>query len=54
MSMMIKNGVTLWCFNCNLTENSCKDSEHVVFLETEDNYCTIGFIDETVMFRVSF
>ena len=47
------NSLTLWCFNCNYTVSNCNTVEDVILRESEDNYCTIGFIGETIVFRVS-
>ena len=53
LSLTIKNNLMLWCFNCNYTVSNCNTVENVILSETEDNYCTIGFIGETIVFRVS-
>ena len=58
--LLIKDGDTRWCFNCSEFDGKlkcpkCCDrfNDHVIESESDKSYCTIGFIDKTVMFQVS-
>ena len=57
---IIQNGLALWCFKCSQFGKTqlCNNIEQVVYHEPSDNnnkkHCIIGFIDQTIMFRVSF
>ena len=59
--MIIQNGLALWCFKCSQFGKTqlCDNIEQVVYHELSDNnddnkHRIIGFIDQTIMFRVSF
>ena len=56
---IIQNGMALWCFKCSEfgKKQLCDNIEQVVYHESDKNnnkYCVIGFMDQTIMFRVSF
>ena len=55
---IIQNGLALWCFKCSEFGRTqlCDNIEQIVYHEPSDNnkHCIIGFIDQTIMFRVSF
>ena len=55
---IIQNGLALWCFKCSEFGRTqlCDNIEQIVYHEQSDNnkHCIIGFIDQTIMFRVSF
>ena len=46
----------IWCFYCSEFSNRtqlCDNIENVVFHESENSLCVIGYINDTIMFRVS-
>ena len=57
---IIHNGLALWCFKCSEFGKTqlCDNIEQVtIYHESNNNnnkHCIIGFIDQTIMFRVSF
>ena len=55
---IIQDGLALWCFKCSQFGKTqlCDNIEQIVYHEPSDNnkHCIIGFIDQTIMFRVSF
>ena len=55
---IIQDGLALWCFKCSEFGKTqlCDNIEQIVYHEPSDNnkHCIIGFIDQTIMFRVSF
>ena len=58
--MIIQHGLALWCFKCSQFGKTqlCDNIEQIVYHEPSDKnnnkHCIIGFIDQTIMFRVSF
>ena len=57
---IIQNGLALWCFKCSEFGKTqlCDNIEQVTIYHGPNNndnkHCIIGFIDQTIMFRVSF
>ena len=57
---IIQNGLALWCFKCSEFGKTqlCDNIEQVTIYHEPNNnnnkHCIIGFIDQTIMFRVSF